>query len=67
MSNIVAIARDNQPAVLVVIFIFSCVLRDSTPHFAGPSVHPSISQSVRWSIRHTFWVLMVFGLTASAL
>ena len=46
MSHIVAIARDNQPAVLVVIFIFSCVLRDSTPHFAGPSVHPSISQSV---------------------
>ena len=47
--------------------INSCVLRDSTPRFAGPSVCPSGCQLVRLSVTlYFFGVLAVFGLTAPA-
>ena len=43
--------------------IFSCVLRDSTPRFVGPSVGPSVRPSVTL---YFFGVNGVFGLTAPA-
>ena len=41
--------------VLRIPYIFSCVLCDSTPHFVGSSVCPSISLLVHRSIRHTIF------------
>ena len=52
--------------------LFNCVLRDSTPHFVGPSVRRSVRWSVRWSVRrsvgHTllFVFFFIFGFTAPA-
>ena len=50
----------------LILFLFSRVLRDSTPRFVGPSVRPSVCPSVCPSVRHTslFLVFAVFGLTA---
>ena len=42
-----------------VVLIFSRVLRDSTPHFVGPSVGPSVTI-------YFFCFFAVFGLTAPA-
>ena len=48
-------------------WLFSSVLRDSTPRFVGPLVCPSVGPLVRRSITlYFFWVLAVFGLTAPA-
>ena len=51
--------------------IFSRVLCDSTPRFVGPSVDPSIGQSVGLSVRpsltlYFFGVNVGFGLLAPA-
>ena len=55
---------------LVRLYLFSRVLRDSTPRFVGSSVGPSVHRSIRRSVRHTllfcYFFLAVFGLTAPA-
>ena len=38
---------------VIAVHIFSRVLRDSTPCFVGPSVHPSVTLYI-------FWVFVVF-------
>ena len=49
-----------------VTFLFSRVLRDSTPRFVGPSVRPLVGRSVRPSHFTFFWVFGIFGFTAPA-
>ena len=52
-------------------FLFSRVLRDSTPRFVGPSVGPSVRRpvgpSVGPSVRHTLLFLGFLGFLASLL
>ena len=59
------------PAFFSTAFLFSHVLRDSTPRFVGPSVSPSVRPSVGLSVGpsvtlYFFGVNGVFGLTTPA-
>ena len=52
---------------ILIQWVCSRVLRDSTTRFVGPSVRPSVHWSVGPSVTlYFFWVFAVFGLTAPA-
>ena len=48
------------------LYFFSCVLRDSTTRFVGPSICPSVFWSVRPSVCHSLLFCLFFFLRSLA-